>query len=1152
MRLSKTTATFVLLTATLAKISGVSGSEPAEFEYAITQSGSVSAAVYDAEGRLVRTLLTGERKSAGRHRLAWDGLDRDGRPMPIGCYRWKVLRTPGFRAEYVTSLGINPRSARHDRWVGNHGGAASVAVDASGLYAAAQVTETAPVLLKQTLDGTRRHWTRSRGDVTLGRYQGGASLACDGRGRLFMLQQNGYLQVIDAADGTVQSTWDVLPKGLKRKEVGGPTWFIYQHGRRVAGADMDAHGDTIVVSYRDDDRVRWLDPKDGIAVAEIKVPEPTGVAVGDKGAVLVISGSRVLRVSPDGKQTPVIAAGLTAPRRLAVDAETGELLIAERSPGCQVKRFSPDGRLLATYGREGGRRQGTYRSQDFLGITDISSDGRGGFVVAELRPAPRRIVHCNRDGRVLNEWFGGQPYYAWGEPDPRHPAQVWFNSGHWLTLAGVDYATGDWHVLETWHLDELADGLVESRPGHHGRWWVVYRGDQRYLVSQGAPQVLAHEPGSLRAVSVIGSAKNVADFTRIRGLEQRGQSLATSATELEDANSFRWLDRNGDGRPQAAEFTFSESSEIPRSNWVAPDFAILQPGNGEKGDQTEFVVLQTRPDWKDGLPVYPIGDEPGLKKRVAGTAVEERIGSRGSGAYRDRAGNYYGNLNNGRERHGSGWPTYWGGVSRLVKWDADGNERWAVGRHAIHGGLGNAPGSTPPGQLHVPVNVIGEANNTVILADRVETTAMAWTQNGLYAGSFFDRRTDDGLPSTVYHWWRTPDGTEAITTSDNAEGGRVIQRDDGAVFWFAQGRNSIPVYRIHGWDNWTRLEGTVSLTEKPRHAARAGTGLRAKYYTAKRGRSRETSEGETQRPRILTNPVTWMTGSPALEKIDSQVWNGSPRNRPGNDAVIDGFRHGPVYDWSEGVEGLRSTDGFAVRWTGQVEAPLSEPFTFSTYARGGVRLWIDGRQRIFGWNKTTTRWESEPVEMEAGRRYAVQLDFYTTHDHPACSLNWESPSLDRRRIPSEHLYPRAASKVAGEPDARRATERIAAITFDDQSGDIGPKDVRGSLRGLRQRALGRSGAWVAYRRVDFQRGVSRVHLEATGSPAGRGDDPVTLSLRLDAPDGPTIATVRLSSGGPVEERIDLIKEVSGIHDLYIVNTTQESWHFVRLHGFRFE
>lgn len=1081
--------------------------------YRLDEPGRVSSAVYDAEGRQVRTLLCGRPQAAGTHAVGWDGLDRDGRPVAPGTYTWKLLRVPGFRAAYVTSLGINPGSAPHDRWVGNHGGAASVAVDGTGMYIAAQITETAPVLLKQSLDGTKRLWTRGRGDVTKGRYQGGISLAADGRGRLYMLQQNGYLQVIDAAKGTLAATWDVLPADLKRKADGGPTYFIYHHGDEVAGADMDARGETVVVGYRDRDRVRWVSPRDGSTAGETAVPAPAGLAVGPGGRVFVISGNRVLAINRDGTSTPVIEEDLAAPRRIAVDPDTGAFLVAEGPPDRRVKRFAPDGTLLAAFGRAGGRREGAYRPADFRGITDITADGKGGFVAVEHRPAPRRVVHCDKAGAVTGEWYGGQPYYAWAEPDPRNPALAWFNAGDWLTLAEIDYAAGRWRVRETWRIGGMADGLVESRPGHHGRWWVVYRDGRRYLVSYGPPQVLRHDEGTLRAVTVIGDEKDVARAAAIAG---RGKK----------AKSFRWLDENGDGRPQKGEFTFSDRREIPAARWVAPDFAVLQQGTAEDGGAIVFTVLETRPAWRDGLPVYPIGDAPGLQRRAAGIPVTARQGSRGSGAFKDAAGNYYGNFNDGRERHGTTWPTHWGGVSRLVKWDPDGRVRWSVGRHAIHGGLGGAPGSTPPGRFHVPVNVIGETDAAVILADRVENTAMAWTRDGLYAGSFFDRRADDGLPERVYHWWRAPDGTDAITTSDNAEGGRVMQRKDGTVLWFAQGRNSVPVYRVDGWDDWTRLAGTVDVTGTPPHAARKGTGLRAAYYAG---------------------PAIGAT--PALQRVDTQVWAGSPRKKPGNDAVVDGFGHGPVYDWSPGIAGLETGGGFAVRRRGLVEAPLTEPFVFSTYARGGVRLWIDGGQRIFGWNQATERWETDPIPLRAGRRYALQLDFYTTHKHPACSLNWESPSLDRRRIPAAFLYPEPVP--AAKPDARPATTRIDARTFDGQSGQIGPKDVRDAVRGLRQRALGVTGAWLVYRRIDFGDGASRLRVAATGSPAGRGEFPVTLAFRLDKPGGPAIATVALAEDGPAEESVAPAEPVTGVHDLYVVNTTVKKWHFITFSGFRF-
>ncbi len=1100
---------------------GTAGADEAPFRarFTVPKPGRCSAGVYDADGVLVRELLRGEPRQAGPLTLGWDGLDRAGRPVAPGEYEIRLLRTPGFTARYVTSLGINPGSAPYDRWVGNHGGAASVAADGNAMFVAAQITETAPVLLKQSLDGRVRQWTRGRGDVTTGRYQGGASLAADGRGRLYMLQQNGYVQVIDANAGERVATWDVLPAGKKRKSDGGPTYFIYSHGEEVAGADLAARGETVVVSFREKGVVRWLDPDNGSVAAEVPLPSPTGLAVGQRGEVYAISGDRVLAVASDGARRVVIADGLTNPRRLAVTT-CGDLLVAERAPGRQIKRFGPDGKLKAAYGRRGGRRDGPYVPTDFRDVTDVTAAPGGGVLVAEPHAPPRRVARFDAEGELLGEWYGGQPYYAWGEPDPRDPSKVWFNPGPTLTLAEMDYDAGTWRVLENHHIEELADGLVRSVPGHAGRWRVLYRDGRRYLVATRGPQVLAHADGRLRAVTVLGRGKELQRAKRLAGRDG-------------SAGTFRWLDADGDGRAQPGEFTFADGRDLPGGTWVADDFTALAGTDVEApGGGRVFQVLATRPTWTDGLPVYPIGDEPGLRRVAAAAPCEGRTGSRGRGVYQGRSGAYYAHYNTGDERHGETWPTHWASVSRVLGWSPDGRLRFKAGRHAIGGGLGANPHTTPPGRLHVPDGIIGEAGDAIVVADRVETLAGAWTTDGLFAGSFLDARADDGLPDRVYYWWRTPDGTEAITTSDNAAGGRVIQADDGTVLWFVQGRNSVPVYTVSGWNGWDRLRETVAVADAPPHAAAEGKGLRAAYHCGR-------------------EPA----GEPAAAGVDEQVWHGSPRRRPGNDPVLDGFHAGPVYDWSKGVGPVGRRAGaaepFAVRWTGEFEAPLTEAFTFSVYARGGVRLWVDGRQRIFGWNECSRRWQSAPIPMQAGRRYDVRLDFYSTHPHPACSLNVESFSLDRRRVPTRYLYPAAApADTAPRPDAREATRRIPAITFDAQSGQIGDRDCRGgTIRGLRQRALGVSGAWLAYRRIDFGKGVGRLTVEATGRPAGRGDFPVTLAFRLDAPDGPTVAAVKLGEAGPVHA--ETVGDVAGVHAVYVVNTTAKGWHFITLDAFRF-
>jgi predicted outer membrane repeat protein len=57
-------------------------------------STPVAVHIYDASGRLVRTLIDGTRPAAGVHRLAWNGTDDSGSPLRSGIY-FVEMRTPG-------------------------------------------------------------------------------------------------------------------------------------------------------------------------------------------------------------------------------------------------------------------------------------------------------------------------------------------------------------------------------------------------------------------------------------------------------------------------------------------------------------------------------------------------------------------------------------------------------------------------------------------------------------------------------------------------------------------------------------------------------------------------------------------------------------------------------------------------------------------------------------------------------------------------------------------------------------------------------------------------------------------------------------------------------------------------------------------------
>ena len=65
--------------------------------YTLPQSVRIRVAVYDMQGRLVRTLAD-EHQAAGRHTLTWHGDGADGSTLPSGVYLCRMEAEGGFNA----------------------------------------------------------------------------------------------------------------------------------------------------------------------------------------------------------------------------------------------------------------------------------------------------------------------------------------------------------------------------------------------------------------------------------------------------------------------------------------------------------------------------------------------------------------------------------------------------------------------------------------------------------------------------------------------------------------------------------------------------------------------------------------------------------------------------------------------------------------------------------------------------------------------------------------------------------------------------------------------------------------------------------------------------------------------------------------------
>ena len=121
-------------------------------------------------------------------------------------------------------------------------------------------------------------------------------------------------------------------------------------------------------------------------------------------------------------------------------------------------------------------------------------------------------------------------------------------------------------------------------------------------------------------------------------------------------------------------------------------------------------------------------------------------------------------------------------------------------------------------------------------ADYIENPGEFWTEDGLFIGGVFDKHVQGPHPR-AYSWFRLNyNGSDdyvnnlALLQYDMLLGGNLATRRNGDVLFFACGWNNMPVYRVTGWDQIKRQQGTVTVSASVGAAARKGTGLRAEYF----------------------------------------------------------------------------------------------------------------------------------------------------------------------------------------------------------------------------------------------------------------------------------------------------------------------------------
>jgi len=129
-----------------------------------------------------------------------------------------------------------------------------------------------------------------------------------------------------------------------------------------------------------------------------------------------------------------------------------------------------------------------------------------------------------------------------------------------------------------------------------------------------------------------------------------------------------------------------------------------------------------------------------------------------------------------------------------------------------------------------------------------------------------------------------------------------------------------------------------------------------------------------------------------------------------------------------------NSNNFTVRWTGMIEVPSSNTYTFHTQTDDGVRLWVNGQPVINNWTDHSNTHDSGEIALKAGQKYEIILEYYESGGDAVCELTWSTPSLTRETIPSRYMS--VERPYARRPDpADNAVLRDTWVSIGWTAGD---------------------------------------------------------------------------------------------------------------------
>ncbi len=108
--------------------------------------------------------------------------------------------------------------------------------------------------------------------------------------------------------------------------------------------------------------------------------------------------------------------------------------------------------------------------------------------------------------------------------------------------------------------------------------------------------------------------------------------------------------------------------------------------------------------------------------------------------------------------------------------------------------------------------------------------------------------------------------------------------------------------------------------------------------------------------------------------------------------------------WTSSPDPSLPVDDFSARWTGSIEAKYTEQVHLQCLADDGIRMWINGEKVLDEWHPNSDSLFDVPVNMIAGQKYSIKIEYNEIGGGAGCTLFWTSAGQEKEIVPVKYLY----------------------------------------------------------------------------------------------------------------------------------------------------